>query len=54
MATAVYDTRVWEVCDSGPGCQSGYRRGDLRSYDKLVMVSGSGPGCQNGHRSSHL
>ena len=24
-----YDTTVWEVSDSGPGCQSEYRSGDL-------------------------
>ena len=24
-----YDTRVWEVSGLGPGCESGYRRGDL-------------------------
>ena len=23
------DTPVWEVSGSGPGCQSGYRSGDL-------------------------
>ena len=25
----LYDTPVWEVSGSGPGCQSGYRSGDL-------------------------
>ena len=24
-----YDKPVWEVSGSGPGCQSGYRSGDL-------------------------
>ena len=24
-----FDTPVWEVSGSGPGCQSGYRSGDL-------------------------
>ena len=38
---------VLEVSGSGSGCQSGYRSGDLRSYDTPVWeVSGSGPGCQ--------
>ena len=27
---------MWEVIGSGPGCQSGYRSGDLRSYDTPV------------------
>ena len=39
---------MWEVSGSGPGCQSGYRSGDLWSYDTPVWeVSGSGPGCQS-------
>ena len=46
---------MWEVGGSGPGCQSGYRRGDLLSYDTLVWeVSGSGPDCQSGCRSGDL
>ena len=46
---------VWTVSGSGPGCQSGYRSGDLRSYDTSVWeVSGSGPGCQSGYRSGEL
>ena len=49
------DTPVWEVSGSGPGCQSGYRIGDLCSYDTPVWeVSGSGPGCQSGYRSGDL
>ena len=35
---------VWEVSGSGPGCQSGYRSGDLRSCDTPVReVSGQVP-----------
>ena len=38
-----------------PGCQSGYRSGDLQNYDtQLWEVSGSGPGCQSGYRSGDL
>ena len=45
-----YDTPVWEVSGSGPGCQSGYR-----SVDTPVReVSGSFPGCQSGYRSGDL
>ena len=44
-----------EVSGSGPGCQSGYRSGDLLSYDTPGWeVSGSGPGCQSGYRSGDL
>ena len=33
---------MWEVSGSGPGCQSGYRTGDLLSYGTPVWeVSGS-------------
>ena len=50
-----YDTPGCEVSDSGPGCQSGYRRGDLWRYDTPMWeVSGSGPGCQSGYRSDDL
>ena len=46
---------MWEVSGSGPGCQCGYRSGDIRSYEKPVWeVSGSGPGCQSGYRSGDL
>ena len=37
------------------GCQSGYRSGDLRTYDTQVwQVRGSRPGCQSGYRSGDL
>ena len=42
---------MWEVSGSGSGCQSGYRSGDLLSYDTPVWeVSGSGSSCQSGYR----
>ena len=44
-----------EVNSSGPGYQSGYRSGDLGSYDTPVLeFSGSGHGCQSGYRSGDL
>ena len=49
--------KVWHpiVIGSGYGCLSGYRSGDLCSYDTPVLeISGSGPGCQNGYRSGDL
>ena len=46
---------MWEVSGLGPGCQSGYMSGDLRSYDTPVWeVSGLGPGCQSGYMSGDL
>ena len=29
IGVVTYDTPLWEVSGSGPGCQSGYRSGDL-------------------------
>ena len=29
VAYEAYDTKVWEVSGSGPGCQCGYSSGDL-------------------------
>ena len=38
-----------------PGCQSGYRSGDLLSYYTPVCeVSVSGPGCRSGYTSGDL
>ena len=46
---------MWEVSGLGPGYQSGYRSGDLSSYDTPVWeVRGLGPGCQSGYRSGDL
>ena len=37
------------------GCQSGYKSGDLLSFETTVWeVSGSGPGCQSGYRRCDL
>ena len=50
-----YNTPVWEVSGSGPGCQSGYRNDDLISNDIPVWeVSGSGPGCHSGYSCGDL
>ena len=46
---------MWEVSGSGSYCQSGYRSGDILSYDTPVWeVSGSGAGCKSGYRSGDL
>ena len=46
---------MWDVSGSGPGCQSVYRSGDLRSYDAPVWeVSLSGRDCMSGYRSGKL
>ena len=46
---------MWEVSGPGPGCQSGYRSGDLLSCDTPGLdVSGSGPGCPSRENSGDL
>ena len=46
---------MWEVSGSGPGCQSGYRSGDLGSYNTPVReVNSPGPGCHSGYMSGDL
>ena len=43
---------VWEVSGLGPCCYSGYRSGDLSSYDTPVWeVSGPCAGCQRTHEA---
>ena len=51
---------MWKVSVSSPNCQSGYKNGELRSYDTPVWgdhygeIGGQGPGCQSGHSRGDL